>query len=134
MRIVGVFVAMSGGLLLGACSNLLPQPDYVSVKTPPAYRTAVDGSRVDNENYYLDAQGYRLDKKGERIGEVDVPPGVTSNPMAGYYISRLGGSAPGRIATPSEGARAGAGFGPGSGQPMPGNPVPLTPMPATPPK
>ena len=110
-------VLSSIGLAVGGCYSSLPVPDYVSVKTPAPYRTASNGSRVDNEDYVLDAQGYRLDKNGQRFREVDIPAktaGQGSNAVAGFYISSTGAKAPGRIATPGEGATAGAGFGPGS--------------------
>lgn len=121
-------VLMTIGLAIGGCNQ--PTPEYNLVKVPPAFRTAADGARIDNEDYVLDAQGYRLDKRGRRIGEVDIQAktaGETSNAVAGYYISGLGSAAPGKIAAPSEGAGAGVGAGPGSANPMPsGPPQPLT--------
>jgi len=92
------------------------------------------GAVLDNEDMRLDAEGYRLDQNGQRIGEVDIPAktaGESSNAMAGYYISSRGEHAPGKIMTPSEGAASGAGYGPGSANPMmpaaTGEPAPLTP-------
>lgn len=103
------------GLTVAACGS--PRPDYTAVQMAPAYRTGPDGVRIDNENFQLDAEGYRLDKRGRRIGDVDIQAkmkGETSNAVAGYYISTIGADAPGRVATPSEGAGAGPGQGPGS--------------------
>lgn len=103
---------------MAACTQaVLPKPDYVSVKPPAPYRTAPDGLRVDNEDYAMDAQGYRLGKNGERIGEVDIDAKTgteASSAMAGMYVSSTGTYAPGKVMTPSEGAAAGAGYGPGS--------------------
>ena len=105
-------------------------------KAAPAYRTGTDGLRIDNENFVLDAEGYRLNARGERIGLVDVPAKTaneTSNAVAGYYISKLGASAPGRVAAPSEGAGMGVGSGPGGANPSTdasGPPTPLAPAPA----
>ncbi|MFO1079521.1 MAG: hypothetical protein U1E23_02690 [Reyranellaceae bacterium] len=96
-------VATLGILALPGC-NPLPTPDYVSVTTPPAYRTE-NGQRVDNAGYKLDNQGYRLDSDGARIGIVDIPPktaGDRSNAVAGYYISGVGEVAPGRVASTSD--------------------------------
>jgi hypothetical protein len=81
-----------------------------------------------------------VDKKGNRIGEVDIQAKTAnekSNAVAGFYISSQKASAPGTVMEPSEGARVGAGYGPGSGSvttygttPAPGassQPVPLAP-------
>jgi hypothetical protein len=59
--------------------------------------------------------------------------------MAGFYISSQGEHAPGRVMVPSEGAAAGAGYGPGSATVMPGmeTPPPAAtgqPAPLAPPK
>lgn len=99
MAVGRVIVLASICLSIAACSNVLPRPDYVSVKTPPPYRTAVDGSRVDNEDFYLDAQGFRINGRGERVNEVDVPAKTGSQPansVGGYYVSSTGAHAPGR--------------------------------------
>ena len=84
--------------------NPLPTPDYVSVTTPPAYRTE-NGQRVDNAGYKLDNQGYRLDAEGARIGIVDIPEKTAverSNGVAGYYISSKGTVAAGRVASTAD--------------------------------
>ncbi len=102
---------------LAACQSSLPVPDYVSVKQPAPYRSAGNGMLLDNEDQLTDAQGYRIDKKGNRVGEVDVQAKMgneTSSAMAGYYVSSTGTYAPGKVMAPSEGARSGAGYGPGS--------------------
>jgi hypothetical protein len=112
-----ILVLAAASAAVAGCMTSLPTPDYVSVKTPPPYRTAPGGTRIDNEDYAMDAQGYRVDQKGERVGEVDVDGKMgnqTSNAMAGFYVSSMGADAPGRIMAPSEGAAAGAGYGPGS--------------------
>jgi hypothetical protein len=60
----------------------------------------------------MDPEGYRIDKSGARVGIIDVPAktaGDNSNAVAGYYISNIGADAPGRVASPSEGAGVGAG-------------------------
>jgi hypothetical protein len=118
------------GLAAAGCNT--PRPDYAVVKLPPPYRTD-NGTIVDNEDYGLDAEGYRLDKRGRRIGLVDIEARMgndVSNPMAGYYISSIGAKAPGQVMAPSEGAAAGAGYGPGSANPMPSGTTPIpTPMP-----
>jgi hypothetical protein len=132
-----VVLLAGAAVALSAC-NSLPVPDYVSVKTPPAYRVAPDGLKVDNEDYAMDAQGYRIDKKGERVGDVDVRAKMgneSTNAMAGYYDSTRGAYVPGKVAGPSEGAAAGAGYGPGSAgvtpAAMPGAaPAPAAPAPA----
>ena len=140
------------GLVLAGCNQ--PAPLYTLVKDPPAFRTAPDGTWIDNEDYAMDAQGYRIDKQGNRIGMVDIPgktKGETSNAMAGFYISSTGQKAPGSVMVPSEGAAAGPGYGPGSANPVPpssiipnpvtpsstgpsatGAPTPITPTPITP--
>jgi len=108
------------GLSLAGCSP--PKPDYTVVKYPAPYRTEQNGQWIDNEDYVLDAQGYRLDKQGQRIGEVDVrekTKNESSNAMAGFYISSIGAKAPGSVMVPSEGGASGAGYGPGSANPMP---------------
>jgi hypothetical protein len=95
--------ATLGVTVLAGC-NPLPTPDYVDVKYPASYRTQ-DNARVDNEGYKLDEQGYRLDAQGERIGMVEVTDktaGDKSNAVAGYYISSIGGIAPGRVASTSD--------------------------------
>lgn len=133
-----VAALLLSGVSLGACN--LPVPDYKTIQYPAPYRKDADGAVLDNEDMKLDAQGYRLDKKGQRIGEVDVrakTAGESSNAMAGYYISSRGANAPGSVMVPSEGARTGAGYGPGSATITPGiepmspsaigQPVPLTP-------
>ena len=92
MASVRVVAALLSGVSLGACS--LPVPDY-KVDLSIRRRTAriPDGAVLDNEDMKLDAQGYRVDKQGRRIGEVDVPAktaGERSNAVAGYYISSRG--------------------------------------------
>ncbi len=122
MAATRVIVLTSICVAIAGCNQ--PVPEYKLVTIPPSYRTAADGLRVDNENYVLDAEGYRLNKRGERIGMVDVPAKMdkelkaTSNAVAGYYISSTGAPAPGSIAAPSEGAGAGVGSGPGAASPM----------------
>ena len=132
MASVRVVAALLSGVCLGACN--LPVPDYKTIQYPAPYRKEADGAVLDNEDMRLDAEGYRLDQNGQRIGEVDIPAktaGESSNAMAGYYISSRGEHAPGKIMTPSEGAASGAGYGPGSANPMmpaaTGEPAPLTP-------
>jgi hypothetical protein len=125
------------GLSLAGCN--LPTPDYAIVKQPAPYRTE-NGQWIDNEGYALDAQGFRLDKQGRRIGMVDIPAktaGDASNAVAGFYISSIGKNAPGSIMVPSEGAAAGAGYGPGSANPAPSGSMPepstiIPPAPAAP--
>src|SRR5260370_8514141 len=90
-------VATLVGLALAGCSNVLPRPDYVDVKTPASFRTEPGGGRVDNASYKLDAEGYRVDPQGERVVMIDVPAkteGDNSNAVAGYYISSTGQVAP----------------------------------------
>jgi len=132
MASVRVVAALLSGVCLCACS--LPTLDYKVIQYPAPYRKEADGAVLDNEDMRLDAEGYRLDQNGQRIGEVDIPAktaGESSNAMAGYYISSRGEHAPGKIMTPSEGAASGAGYGPGSANPMmpaaTGEPAPLTP-------
>jgi len=128
---VRVVAAVLSGVCLGACG--LPTPDYKVIEYSAPYRKEADGAVLDNEDIRLDAEGYRLDKNGGRIGEVDIQAkmaGDASNAMAGYYISSRGANAPGTVMVPSEGGASGAGYGPGSASPMPpasGQPVPLTP-------
>ena len=137
MASVRVVAALLSGVCLGACN--LPVPDYKVIQYPAPYRKDAGGV-VDNEDMRLDAEGYRLDRNGQRIGEVDVQAktsGEVSNPMAGSYISSRGEHAPGKVMAPSEGANTGAGYGPGSATITPGiepmapaatgQPAPLTP-------
>jgi hypothetical protein len=131
------------GLAVAACTNAgapnsLPKPLYALQQTPPAYRKAPDGAIIDNANVQLDAQGYRLDKNGQRMAEVDVQAKTAnekSNPVAGYYISSIGAAASGNVMAPIAGASAGVGAGPGAativpgGQPLPPVPQELMPTP-----
>jgi hypothetical protein len=116
-------------LALAGCSNVLPRPDYVDVQTPAAYRTEPGGVHVDNADYKLDPEGYRVDGQGERLGMVDVPEktaGDNSNAVAGYYISSTGQVAPGRVASTSDIVA------PVSNEPTPSQmpqQVPITPAP-----
>jgi len=108
--------ATLGVSMLAACDPL-PQPLYGETTTPAAYRAQPGGVRIDNEGYQLDPEGYRIDKSGARVGIIDVPAktaGDDSNAVAGYYISNTGSNAPGRVASPSEGAGVGVGAGPGA--------------------
>jgi hypothetical protein len=138
MASVRVVAAVFSGLSLAACG--LPTPDYKVVQYPAPYRKEATGAVLDNEDIILDAQGYRVDKKGNRIGEVDIQAKTAdekSNAVAGFYISSQNANAPGAVMAPSVGAGAGAGYGPGSGTAMPsgttsspaasGQPVPLAP-------
>jgi len=138
MASVRVVAAMFSGLSLAACG--LPTPDYKVIQYPAPYRKEPDGAVLDNENTVLDAQGYRVDKQGNRIGEVDIQAKTAdekSNAVAGFYISSQNAVAPGAVMEPSVGAGQGAGYGPGSGTAMPsgtapapganGQPVPLAP-------
>lgn len=116
-------VVLIGVPCFSACA--LPAPDYKLIQYPAPYRKEFDGSILDNEDMQLNAEGYRVDSRGQRIGKVSVDAktaGETSNAVAGYYISSLGSKAPGNIMVPSEGAAAGPGYGPGSA-----NPTPLVP-------
>jgi len=109
------------GFLVTGCSSVLPKPEYSYVKTPPPIRALPDGTRVDNRGYHMDADGYRLDRNGQILGMVDydskTDTSVSSNAVAGYFISSQGTVATGTVAVPSEGARSGAGYGPGSANP-----------------
>ena len=138
MASVRIVAAMFSGLSLAACG--LPTPDYKVVQYPAPYRKDASGAVLDNENIALDAQGYRVDKRGNRIGEVDIQAKTAneqSNAVAGFYISSQNASASGAVMAPSVGAGVGAGYGPGSGTAMPsgtepapvasGQPVPLAP-------
>ena len=123
-------------LVLAGCG--LPKPQYELVKDPPPYRTEQNGQWLDNEDFAMDAEGYRVDKQGNRLGVIDIPgktAGESSNAMAGFYISSIGRKAPGNVMTPSEGATSGAGYGPGSADPTPaGMPTPssiISPGPAS---
>jgi hypothetical protein len=112
------------GLVLAGCNQ--PTPMYDLVKDPPPYRTE-NGQRIDNEDYAMDAEGYRVDKQGNRIGMIDIPAktaGASSNAMAGFYISSIGRNAPGSVMVPSEGSAAGPGYGPGSANPVPSGGMP----------
>lgn len=122
------------GLASAGCS--LPQPAYLIEKTPPAYRIATDGTtRVDNENYPLDAQGYRIGKNGERVGEVDVQakaaPG-DSNAVAGYYISRTAPMVTPVLAPGAPVRLAPAAIAPVQAAPATGAPTPLIKEPFAP--
>ena len=138
MASVRVVAAVFSGLSLAACG--LPTPDYKVIEYPPPFRKEANGAVLDNENIVLDAQGYRVDKQGNRIGEVDIQAKTAnenSNAVAGFYISSKGAHAPGAVMEPSVGAGVGAGYGVGSGTAMPsgtapaptasGQPVPLAP-------
>ena len=110
-----VVAALLSGVCLGACG--LPAPDYKVMQVPAPYRKEADGAVLDNEDMKLDAEGYRVDRRGGRAEQVDIPAktaGQASNAMAGFYISSTGSHAPGQVMTPSEGATAGAGYGVGS--------------------
>lgn len=122
---VRVVAALLSGVCLAACG--LPAPDYKVLQYPAPYRKEADGAVLDNEDMTLDAEGYRVDKRGRQIEPVDIPAktaGQASNAMAGFYISSTGEHAPGRVMAPSEGATAGAGFGPGSATITPSMEVP----------
>ena len=138
MASVRVVAAIFSGLSLAACG--LPTPDYKVVQYPAPYRKEASGAVLDNENVVLDAQGYRVDKQGNRIGDVDIQTKTAnekSNDVAGFYISSQNANAPGAVMAPSVGAGAGAGYGIGSGTVTPsttapaptasGQPVPLAP-------
>jgi len=146
MSVRGAITLVWLGLAAAGCADVLPKPDYALSTTPPPIRTESDGTRIDNRGYPLDAAGYRLDRKThEIIGYVDYDAktqGMESNAIAGYYISSTGTIGAGTVARPTEGARAGAGYGVGSANPMAsgtGGPVPGTPptpsvtVPASPP-
>jgi len=132
------------GLVVAGCNS--PTPDYKLVRVPPPYRIEQNGQRLDNEDYAMDAQGFRVDKQGNRLGTIDIPgktAGEQSNAMAGFYISSIGRNAPGNVMVPSEGGSAGPGYGPGSANPAPSgsmpapstiiSPGPSTSLPSTPP-
>ena len=126
-----VVAALLGGVCLGACA--LPAPDYKVLQYPAPYRKDADGAAIDNEDMKLNAEGYRVDKKGNKVEPLDVPAktaGQASNAMAGFYISSTGQRAPGQVMAPSEGASSGAGYGPGSATvtPAPDIPTPAAPM------
>jgi hypothetical protein len=143
MASVRVVAAVFSGLSLAACG--LPTPDYKVMQYPAPYRKEANGAVLDNEDVVLDAQGYRIDKKGNRIGEVDIPEKTAdekSNAVAGFYISSQNATASGTVMAPSVGAGSGVGYGPGSATvtapgtapsgtaPAPaasGQPVPLAP-------
>jgi hypothetical protein len=122
------------GLAITGCSDVLPKPEYSYVKQPAPIRVLPDGTRVDDRGYHMDASGYRLDRNNQVLGDVDydtkADTTVSSNAVAGYYISSTGAVATGSVAVPSVGSRAGAGFGPGSAQPLPSGgeyaPIPPT--------
>ena len=103
----GVFV----GLALTGCADALPKPEYTFVKQPDPIRVLADGTRVDDRGYYLDEHGYRLDRNGKLLGEVNYDSKtentVSSNAVAGYFISSTGTVATGTVAVPSEGGRTG---------------------------
>ncbi len=108
------FMAATLGVSMLAACDPLPQPLYGETTPPPAYRVQPGGMRVDNEGFQMDPEGYRIDKSGARVGIIDVPAktaGDNSNAVAGYYISNIGADAPGRVASPSEGANSGVGTG-----------------------
>ncbi len=109
------------GLAITGCSSYLPKPEYSYVKQPAPIRVLPDGTRVDDRGYHLDANGYRLDRNGAVLGEVSyeakTDSTISSNAVAGYFISSTGAVATGTVAVPSEGGRAGPGYGPGSAQP-----------------
>jgi hypothetical protein len=131
------FLAATLGVSMLAACDPLPQPLYSETTPPAAYRVQPGGVRIDNEGFQMDPEGYRIDKSGARVGIIDVPvttAGDNSNAVAGYYISNTGSNAPGRVASPSEGAGAGVGSGPGSmNLPTPSQmpqQAPITPAPA----
>ncbi len=131
-----VFLLAVVAALLSACQSSLPVPDYVAIKPPAPYRTGADGLKIDNEDQKMDPEGYRIAKSGQRVGEVDVDAkmgNAPSNAMAGFYVSSIGGYAPGNVMRPSEGAASGAGYGPGSaGATMPSASEPTTATPMSP--
>src|SRR5471032_2594448 len=108
------------GLAMTGCADALPKPEYTYVKQPAPIRVLPDGTRVDNRGYYLDEHGYRLDRNGKLLGEVDydakTKDTVSSNAVAGYFISSTGEVGTGTVAVPSEGGRAG----------MDGSPAPVS--------
>jgi len=132
MASVRVVAALFSGLSLAACG--LPTPDYKVVQYPAPYRKEADGAVLDNEDIRLDAQGYRVDKKGERIGAVDIQAKTAdekSNAVAGFYISSQNSTAPGSVMTPNAGSGYGSAMQSGV-TPAPAassQPVPLVPRP-----
>lgn len=122
------------GLAVVGCDghnhNSLPIPLYDQVQSPPPYRTTPGGLRLDNGDVTLDADGYRIDKNGQRVGIIDVvakTAGQSSNPVAGFYISSIGANATGNVMAPSAGAGIGVGNGPGSASPTPSGGMGLPP-------
>jgi hypothetical protein len=131
MASVRVVAAVFSGLSLAACG--LPTPDYKVMQYPAPYRKEANGAVLDNEDVVLDAQGYRIDKKGNRIGEVDIPEKTAdekSNAVAGFYISSQNATAPGTVMAPSVGAGSGVGYGPGSATVTPPGTTPSGTVPA----
>ena len=126
------FMAATLGVSMLAACDPLPQPLYGETTPPAAYRTQPGGVRIDNEGYQLDPEGYRIDKSGARVGVIDVPAktaGDDSNAVAGYYLSRTGTNAPGRVASSNEGSGTGPG---GMNLPTPSQmpqQAPITPAP-----
>ena len=121
MASIRVVAALLSGVCLAACG--LPAPDYKVMQWPAPYRKDTDGAVLDNADMRLNAEGYRVDKKGGRVEEVNIPAktaGQASNAMAGFYISSTGQHAPGQVMAPSEGATSGAGYGVGSATITPG--------------
>ena len=122
----------AGGLALAGC-NPLPRPDYVDVQQPAPYRTEPDGGPGrQRRTIELDAQGFRVNKDGERIGMVDMPAkteGDNSNAVAGYYISTTGrgGAGPRRLDQRRH-VDAAAGQPAAAGSQMPQQ-APITPAP-----
>ena len=100
------------GLAITGCADALPKPEYTYVKQPAPIRVLPDGTRVDDRGYHLDEHGYRLDRNGKLLGEVNYDAKtdntVSSNAVAGYFISSTGAVATGTVAVPSEGGRAGS--------------------------
>ncbi|HLG47809.1 MAG TPA: hypothetical protein VKY24_16320 [Reyranella sp.] len=122
-----VVAALLSGVCLGACA--LPAPDYKVMQWPAPFRKDADGAALDNADMRLDAEGYRVDKRGNQVETVDIPAktaGQASNAMAGFYISSTGQHAPGQVMAPSEGAAAGAGYGPGSATVTPATATPAS--------
>ncbi|SJZ34147.1 hypothetical protein SAMN02745126_00505 [Enhydrobacter aerosaccus] len=134
---VRLMVLAAAGVAIAGCANnnthnnSLPTPLYALQKVPPAYRKTPEGVIVDDADVHLDAQGYRVDKNGKRIQQVDVQQKMAnenSNPVAGYYISSIGAAASGNVMAPSVGAGSGVGAGPGSATIVPGGQA-LPPVP-----
>ena len=86
MASVRVVAAVFSGLSLAACG--LPTPDYKVIQYPAPYRKEATGAVLDNEDIVLDAQGYRVDKQGNRIGEVDIQA-KTANEKSGTSGSQF---------------------------------------------